>query len=194
MQCAEFEDRLNAVLDQRQRPEWDAQLRGHMERCPLCHETARGYRAMLDGFCVLAAPEPPAEMAARVLGELRPPAFARAARDGRLGHGRGRAGGDRAAVARGVIARAGARAACIVGWAQPGLGERADGVANVFAGAVAVDGRGSAARARIRTWPRKRVKAWPASCCTCPAWAGRAEAFWPPTIRAPAGKRAGPAR
>ena len=50
MQCEEFEDRLNAVLDERRRPEWDAELRLHCETCRECREVAASYGAALDGF------------------------------------------------------------------------------------------------------------------------------------------------
>ncbi len=44
MQCEEFEDRINAVLDQRERPEWDAELRLHFEvDAPDCRELATAY-------------------------------------------------------------------------------------------------------------------------------------------------------
>ena len=56
MHCGEFEDRLNDVLDQRQRPEWDPALDEHMGGCAACRETARAYRAVLDGFHALVAP------------------------------------------------------------------------------------------------------------------------------------------
>jgi hypothetical protein len=73
MQCEEFEDRLNAVLDERGRPECNAELRVHIEACPECRHLAAIYRALLDGFCALAAPPPPANMAARVLADLPSP-------------------------------------------------------------------------------------------------------------------------
>ena len=50
MQCGEFEDRLNAVLDERQRPEWDAELHLHCETCPCCRQLAATYDRLLDGF------------------------------------------------------------------------------------------------------------------------------------------------
>ena len=57
MQCEEFEDRLNAVLDERRRPEWDAELRLHCETCAECRQLAASYDALLDGFYALATPE-----------------------------------------------------------------------------------------------------------------------------------------
>jgi hypothetical protein len=72
MQCEEFEDRLNQVLDARRRPEWDAELRLHCETCPECRDVATAYGVLLDGFYALAMPEAPADMAARVLADVRP--------------------------------------------------------------------------------------------------------------------------
>jgi hypothetical protein len=72
MQCEEFEDRLNQVLDARRRPEWDAELRLHCEACPECRDVAIAYGVLLDGFYALAMPEVPADMAARVLCDVRP--------------------------------------------------------------------------------------------------------------------------
>jgi len=78
MQCVEFEDRLNAVLDERSRPEWDAELRLHCESCPGCRQLAVAYGALFDGFYALATPEAPSDMATRVMAELQPrPAYAR---------------------------------------------------------------------------------------------------------------------
>jgi hypothetical protein len=70
MQCEEFEDRLNAVLDERRRPEWDVELRLHAETCPECRELATAYDAMLDGFYALVTPEPPADLATRVWADI----------------------------------------------------------------------------------------------------------------------------
>lgn len=78
MQCVEFEERLNAVLDDRRRPEWDAELRQHCEACIECRQLAVLYGALFDGFYAAAAPEAPADMAARVMAQLQPrPAYAR---------------------------------------------------------------------------------------------------------------------
>ncbi|MGD9722801.1 MAG: anti-sigma factor [Pirellulales bacterium] len=72
MQCEEFEDRLNAVLDERRRPEWDAELSLHRESCAGCRQLAAAYDRLLDGFYALAAPEAPDDLALRVVAELRP--------------------------------------------------------------------------------------------------------------------------
>ena len=67
MRCEAFEDRLNAVLDERRRPEWDADLVEHTAGCPACRQLAAAYRILLDGFYELAIPDPPADLAERVL-------------------------------------------------------------------------------------------------------------------------------
>ena len=72
MQCEEFEDRLNLVLDERGRPECDAEISLHVEACPECRHVAALYGALLDGFCALSAPKSPADMAARVLVDIGP--------------------------------------------------------------------------------------------------------------------------
>jgi hypothetical protein len=70
MQCEEFEDRINAVLDQRERPEWDAELRLHFESCIDCRELATAYGAVLDGFYTACATRAPADLSTRVLANL----------------------------------------------------------------------------------------------------------------------------
>lgn len=67
MQCEAFEDRLNAVLDERRRPECDAELVAHTAGCPACRQLAKAYQILLDGFYELATPEPPADLAERVM-------------------------------------------------------------------------------------------------------------------------------
>ena len=71
MQCEEFEARLNAVLDERQRPEWDADLCLHCETCSDCRQLAAAYEILLDGFYELSAPQVPSDMALRVVSEVR---------------------------------------------------------------------------------------------------------------------------
>ncbi len=88
MQCEEFEDRLNAVLDERRRPEADAELRLHCENCPPCRHIASSYDALLDGFYALTSATAleglgqsdlrQADLGIRVLADLRTePAFSR---------------------------------------------------------------------------------------------------------------------
>ncbi len=71
MKCEEFEDRLNQTLDQRRRPEWDTELRLHSDHCAACRDLAISYGELLEGFYALAAAEPPADLAMRVVDELR---------------------------------------------------------------------------------------------------------------------------
>jgi hypothetical protein len=71
MKCEEFEDQLNLSLDEHRRPEWDAELRLHCENCAQCRELAALYGQLLDGFYALATPEPPADLAIRVVNEVR---------------------------------------------------------------------------------------------------------------------------
>ena len=77
MQCDEFEDRINAVLDERGRLEWDAELSLHCDTCPRCREMAANYDALLDGFYALTAPQVPQDLALRVVADMRPRASSR---------------------------------------------------------------------------------------------------------------------
>jgi hypothetical protein len=70
MQCEEFEDRLNAILDERQRPEADVELALHCETCPECRQLASAYARLLDGFYALVTPAAPRDMSARVLADF----------------------------------------------------------------------------------------------------------------------------
>jgi hypothetical protein len=72
MQCGEFETRLNAVLDERRRPEWDAELHLHCETCSQCRQVALLYDRLLDGFYAMRTPAAPTDMALRVLSEMQP--------------------------------------------------------------------------------------------------------------------------
>ena len=71
MQCEEFEGRLNQILDERRRPEWDAELRLHCETCVECRQLAADYDVLLDGFYTLSTPPASADMAARVLADVQ---------------------------------------------------------------------------------------------------------------------------
>jgi hypothetical protein len=77
MQCGEFEDLLNEVLDERRRPEWDAELSLHRETCACCRQLASTYDRLLDGFYALTTPDVPDDMALRVVAEMRPTAAPR---------------------------------------------------------------------------------------------------------------------
>ena len=72
MQCEEFEERLNAVLDERREPGWDAELRLHCETCGQCRDLAAAYGLLVEASRWPADLEAPPDMAARVLAELRP--------------------------------------------------------------------------------------------------------------------------
>lgn len=67
MKCDEFEAQLDEILDERRRPEWDAQLREHSGCCPRCRDLASAYGVLFEGFRSLKMPEVPADMSARVL-------------------------------------------------------------------------------------------------------------------------------
>lgn len=67
MKCDEFETHLDEILDERRRPEWDAQLREHSACCPRCRDLASAYGVLFEGFRSLKMPESPADMPARVL-------------------------------------------------------------------------------------------------------------------------------
>ncbi len=71
MQCEEFEERVNAVLDERRRPQWDAELSLHCEACADCRKMAQTYDHLLDGFYALTAPDAPDDLALRVLVDLQ---------------------------------------------------------------------------------------------------------------------------
>lgn len=71
MRCADFENRLNDLLDARQPLESDAALAGHARACRDCRELWTAYGAMLAGVLHLARPEPSAELSQRVGAALR---------------------------------------------------------------------------------------------------------------------------
>lgn len=67
MKCDEFETHLDEILDERRRPEWDAQLREHSACCPRCRDLASAYGVLFEGFRSLKLPAAPADMSTRVL-------------------------------------------------------------------------------------------------------------------------------
>jgi len=71
MQCEEFEQRLNELLDDRRRGPLDAELRGHVDSCAACRTTALAYNLLLDGFASRPMPLPRADLAARVLADYQ---------------------------------------------------------------------------------------------------------------------------
>jgi hypothetical protein len=71
MQCEEFEDHLNAVLDRRARVESDLELKLHIETCPDCREVALSYDALFDAFKRIREPQIADDFGARVLSCVR---------------------------------------------------------------------------------------------------------------------------
>jgi hypothetical protein len=53
MRCAEFESRLNDLLDERVEPAADAILAEHAQRCPRCAELATSHELLLEGTRLL---------------------------------------------------------------------------------------------------------------------------------------------
>ncbi len=73
MQCREFEDRLNFILDERGDPEADEALMEHARECRSC---ARRCSALLKTLALLSLqplPQPRANLADRVVAELHQP-------------------------------------------------------------------------------------------------------------------------
>jgi hypothetical protein len=50
MHCQEFEDRLQIVLDERRRPEFDSELVRHSDQCAECRELLAAQRALFAGL------------------------------------------------------------------------------------------------------------------------------------------------
>jgi hypothetical protein len=72
MRCAEFELRLNDVLDQRRWLDSDLALAEHARRCQPCASLAASYEAMIHGLEQAKIPEASCELSARVLAALAP--------------------------------------------------------------------------------------------------------------------------
>ena len=181
MQCEEFEDRLNAVLDERRRPECDAELRLHAEilpRLPPCGgRLSHAARRLLRNF---VAPNAPADMPARVLAELHSQALARAAQLGVVGLGPGHR--RRSADRRGAAGASTAHRA--------GAGSASSRLRSSRWPSCKTPGRPSrpprppcssriAKETASPAWPRRAAAAWPPSCSTCRASAAAAESSMP---------------
>ncbi len=67
MQCRDFEDRLNDLLDARQVPERDAILRRHAGECQTCRHFLDAQAALFTGMDLLETPPLPSHFAATVL-------------------------------------------------------------------------------------------------------------------------------
>lgn len=84
MQCHEFEDRLNSVLDERASPATDQALVAHARRCRWCAEVLQAQQMLAGGLRPLPVPELSVNFAARVVGQFAAerarPAASRAAR------------------------------------------------------------------------------------------------------------------
>ena len=85
MNCHEFEDRLQTLLDERERPEADLKLRAHAEECGLCRQTLhvqealfaglRGWRAPAMTLSAVAAAEAAVSAEVRVVARKPAPSF-----------------------------------------------------------------------------------------------------------------------
>jgi hypothetical protein len=70
MNCHEFEQRLNDVLDRRGQPEADERLGAHAADCSDCRTRLIGARVLLRGLSRLAVPALPRQFARRVVAEV----------------------------------------------------------------------------------------------------------------------------
>ena len=68
MQCVEFEDRLNRLLDHRLSPDEDVQLASHAGECEDCASILRAQRRLFAGL--RTAPQPPVDFADRVVSQV----------------------------------------------------------------------------------------------------------------------------
>lgn len=69
MYCAEFETRLNELLDERREPAGDAALVAHAAECPHCAGVLRDFDVLLESVNRLAPPAPRADFTARVVAQ-----------------------------------------------------------------------------------------------------------------------------
>ena len=63
MRCAEFESRLNDLLDRRMRPDADALLGAHARKCESCGELLFAQELLFEGLSAQPRPEPSAKVA-----------------------------------------------------------------------------------------------------------------------------------
>lgn len=73
MQCHEFEDRLNLVLDQRGNPAADSRLRAHAARCDDCQQLLAGQAALFAGLERTPVAEIPHDFALRIVHAAHSP-------------------------------------------------------------------------------------------------------------------------
>jgi hypothetical protein len=71
MQCEEFSQRLDELLDTGTDWESDAALRTHLSGCPACRDHAAAYRTLLQGAASLPRPQPGDDLAQRVVDAWR---------------------------------------------------------------------------------------------------------------------------
>jgi hypothetical protein len=71
MGCAQFEERLQRLLDQRELPSEDSQLHRHARRCPECRETLAACCRMIDGLNLLELRVPDEDFSLRVVGRTQ---------------------------------------------------------------------------------------------------------------------------
>jgi hypothetical protein len=69
MNCHEFEQRMQAVLDDRGEPARDKELRAHAASCPPCRQLLAGQRALLAGLAALPVPPLAGGFSRRVVGQ-----------------------------------------------------------------------------------------------------------------------------
>jgi predicted anti-sigma-YlaC factor YlaD len=70
--CRRFRSRLDAVLDERRRPEQDAQLRSHARHCPDCEAWMKSQMMALAALASMADEECPPDFAFRVVQSVEP--------------------------------------------------------------------------------------------------------------------------
>jgi hypothetical protein len=86
MRCAEFETRLNDLLDSRLRPDADSLLCAHARKCPACGELLYAQELLFEVLDAQPRPDSASDLAARVLVDLEanaPPARVAAPREKR---------------------------------------------------------------------------------------------------------------
>jgi predicted anti-sigma-YlaC factor YlaD len=72
VRCRRFKERLDTVLDERRRPEQDAQLRSHARHCPDCDSWMKSQAMALAALESMPDEECPADFAFRVLQSAEP--------------------------------------------------------------------------------------------------------------------------
>ena len=70
MYCRAFEARLQMILDDRQRPEFDDALQQHAAECKTCSDLLRGQQFLLDGIDLTSVPSMEISMSHRLSPEL----------------------------------------------------------------------------------------------------------------------------